>query len=206
MDFTKLKMTQKVERKVKKVPHISLRKDIIKLGLIDHFNEDLIDEANDLFNLVKQSLSITLRGERRRAVVFACIYYSGKMIGEYNTPYNLMETFSLTTPITISTCRKGIKIVESVIGIIPAITTEDIICDIIVKNYSQIEQIDEVMKLYTEIENKSSLLNSTFPKTLAAALVKVWSTRKGLPEITLTDYASGSTIRKVVKEVERVLK
>ena len=200
-------MSHSVTKKVKqqKVDPYSLKKEITKLGLIDYFNEDLINEADNLFNLVRQSLSKCIRGEKRRAVIFACIYYSGKKVGEYKTPYNLMKTFSLTTPITISTCRKGMKIVESVFDVIPTITIEDIIYDIIVRNFIQSNQVDEVMELYTKIRNKSSLLNNTLPKTLAAALIKVWSIRKGLSEINLNDYVHEVTIRKVVEEIERIL-
>ena len=198
--------TYKMSQQGKQQQSKQLRKEIIKLGLIDHFNEDVINEADDLFKLVRQyateQLRGQLRGEKRRAVIFACIYYSGKMTSEYKTPYNLMNIFSLT----ISACRKGIKIVERAIDKdISTITTGDVIYDILVRNFIQSDKVDEVMKLYTKIYKKSSLLNNTLPKTLAAALVKVWSIRKGL-SINLNNYVHEDTIKKVVEEIERVLK
>jgi hypothetical protein len=77
------------------------------------------------------------------------------------------------------------------------------------KFYATKEQKDEILELYKQIENKSSLLNRSRPQSVASGIVRYYilKTNKNVPmnifktKVNLSEL----TINRIVKEIEKIL-
>jgi transcription initiation factor TFIIIB Brf1 subunit/transcription initiation factor TFIIB len=190
----------------RKVEEKTISKDVENMG----FSEPIIIKAEQIY--LEVTKGEIYRGQSRKAIVFACIFFSYKLSGNYQPPESLIKLFGLSR----KNALKGLKIVTvnapkylilntSVISITPV----HIINDIMDKFKSSQEQKEEVIKLYSRIKNKSSKLNRARPQSVAASLIYYWTQQNNI-DINLKEFAkkvdlSELTIDKNTKEITIIL-
>jgi hypothetical protein len=180
-------------------------KDVENLG----FSENIVAKANKLYAQVTEGK--ILRGNSRKAVIFACIFHSYKISGKPQSHEKLIKVFNLSR----KTSLKGLKLVNlyapknskiRTTYITPVNLIDEIMDDIFAATK---EQKEEVIQLYYQVKNKSSRLNRSRPQSVSAALIYYWSRLKK-KEISLKDFTkkvdlSELTINKIAKEIADVL-
>lgn len=128
---------------IRKVEDKSIFKDLDSLG----FSERIINIANDIYTQVTNGK--IYRGNSRKAIVFACIFQTYKIIGKPKSCDNLMETFKLDRKVIL----KGLKHVSFNLP-------KNI--EIITKYITPVELIEEIMtKLNTSDKQKSEISSFT---------------------------------------------
>jgi transcription initiation factor TFIIIB Brf1 subunit/transcription initiation factor TFIIB len=189
---------------IRKIEDKNIFKDVENMG----FSETIIAKADELYSQVTKGQ--IYRGHSRKAIVFACIFHSYKLIGKHQTPENLIRLFNINRKNGL----KGLKIVnvnvpkDSQIHT-SYITPEHLIHDIMDKFRATTAQKEEVVDLYLKIKNKSSKLNRSRPQSVASSLTYYWICKKNI-NISLKDFAkkvdlSELTIQKNTKEVGIIL-
>lgn len=190
---------------IRKIEERTIFKDVETLG----FNEKIVCIANDLYTYVTGDK--IFRGDSRKGIVFACIFYSFKKCDNPQSYDKLIRLFNLTKKVG----SKGIKHVNLHIpknfDLNSSISVNTIITEIMQKFNANSSQIDEVITLYDKIKNKSSQLNRCRPQSLASALVFYWiSKRNNDSNISIKKFIeivnlSEMTINKIIKEINILL-
>ncbi|XP_048582202.1 transcription initiation factor IIB-like [Nematostella vectensis] len=182
----------------------NIDKDVEGMG----FSGVIVAKANEIYTQVTKGQ--IFRGDPRKAIVFACVYYAYKMSGKCQTPKTLMETFGLSR----KSCLKGLKIFSInapkdylLHGTSP--TVVDHIRDVMDRFSASPTQKGEVVQLYYRSKNRSSELNRARPQSFAVALTYYWVRLKGV-NITLKKFSertgvSELTISRKAREVATVL-
>ncbi|XP_048580441.1 transcription initiation factor IIB-like [Nematostella vectensis] len=182
----------------------NIDKDVENMG----FSGVIVAKANEIYTQVTKGQ--IFRGDPRKAIVFACIYYAYKMSGKCQTPKTLMETFGLSK----KSCLKGLKIFSVnapkdylLHGASPTVVHH--IHDVMGKFSASLAQKEEVVRLYYRTKNRSSKLNRARPQSFAAALTYYWIRQRKI-DITLKNFSeragiSELTISRKAKEVATVL-
>ena len=189
---------------MRKTDERNIYKDVENMG----FSDIIISKANNIYNNVTKGQ--IYRGESRKAVVFACVYYAYKMSGKSQIPKNLMQAFNLNKKNSL----KGLKIIninspkDSIIYR-NNLTAVDHISDIMKKFSATENQINEVIELYNKTKNRSSKLNRARPQSVAASLTYYWICKNNM-NINIKKFAqqvelSELTITKNTKEVSKIL-
>ena len=183
----------------------SIRDDVKGLG----FSEKVINEADSIFNIVTNG--DIFRVDKRRSIIVACIFEAYKILGEKITLESILEKLP-TTNITI-----GMRLVETKIKKydverkrITYTSPVDSIIDILSGWDSSPETIEEVIKIYNQIEDKSSMLNRSRARSVAAAVVYYYALLTKRDNIKLKEFSkrvdlSESTITKNAKEISAIL-
>jgi transcription initiation factor TFIIIB Brf1 subunit/transcription initiation factor TFIIB len=189
---------------MRKTEDRNIYKDVENLG----FSESIVSKANKIY--IEVSKGKILRGNSRKALVFACIFHAFKLSGRPQCHDNLINIFGLSK----KTGLRGLKQVNlnapKTLKIQTTyITPVNLIGEILTQFSATKEQEDEVIKLYNSIKNKSSRLNRSRPQSVASAVVYFWIRLKK-KEITLKEFAkrvtlSELTINKIAKEIADVL-
>lgn len=188
----------------RKIDEVSIFKDVDKLG----FSEKIILYANSLYEEVTQKR--IYRGNSRRGIIFACIFHAYKMNELPQSCESLIQVFKIERKVAL----KGLKYVnlnaaKNSLFRHHYISPEDLILEIMDKFYATSDQKQEVIQLYKNIENKSSLLNRSRPKSIAAGVVRYYilQNRKDVPISLFKSKVDLSelTINRIVKEIERIL-
>lgn len=188
----------------RKVEERSIFKDVENMG----FSDKVVRLANDIYSQVTKDK--IYRGNSRKAIVFACIFHSYKIMGKPQSCENLQSVFNLDR----KNILKGMKHVN-----LNApknsevrnryITPVEIVDEIMDKLNANAEQKREVVSIYEMIHNKSSILNRSKPQSVAAGLVYYYiiKTKKDIPieSYTKTVNLSELTVNKIFKEIERIL-
>jgi len=182
----------------------SIFKDVEKLG----FSDKIVSFANTFYEQVTHSK--IFRGNTRKGIIFACIFHAYKCFENPQSCEHLMEIFEINRKVAL----KGLKYVNLNIekdspfrGF--QINTEHLIKEIMVKFNATEKQIEEVLKIYEYIQNRSVLLNRSRPQSVACGVVRYYTIKKN-PEISI-DYfrskihLSELTINKIVKEINRII-
>lgn len=188
----------------RKIEDRTIYKDVENMG----FSDKIISMANNIYEEVTNKK--IFRGKSRKAIVFACIFHAYKLEGNPQSCENLINVFNLDRKIGL----KGLKHVslnapkDSKIRTV-YITPENLIKEIMDKFNAPANQIEEVIKLYQQVKNKSSVLNRSRPQSVASGLVKYYIDMKNKP-ITMSDFKekihlSELTINRIVKEIEKIL-
>ena len=190
---------------IRKSGERSIYKDIEGLGLSD----TIVAVANDLYNQITDG--DIHRGARRRGIIFACIRQSYLLSGKPQTFDDLITLFGLERKSGL----KGVKYVnlktpKEFKKNISHITHQDLLKKIMNTFGAKESQIQEVLNLYPEIQDKSEILNGSRPSSLAAGLIYYWICKNNKLVITSKEFAdevklSELTIRKIYIEISRVL-
>ncbi len=190
---------------IRKSEERTIFKDVESLG----FNEKIVTIANELYmNVTGDKI---FRGDSRKGIVFACIFYSFKKCDNPQSYDKLIRLFNLTKKVG----SKGIKHINLHISKnsdlkTTSISVNTIISEIMSKFNATSDQVDEVIAIYEKIKNKSSQLNRCRPQSLASALVFFWISKRNNDTISIKKFIdivnlSEMTINKIIKEINTLL-
>lgn len=168
------------------------------------FSDSIVKTANELFQEISECA--LLRGNCRRAVVFACVFHAFKINSKSQSHERLMLMFNLSRKAGL----RGLKHVNlyapksSVIHSI-YITPKVLITELMDKFMASDEQKNAVVNIFNLIKNRSSVLNRARPQSVSAGIVFYWIHKTG-KTISSRDFAkkadiSELTIMKIAKEV-----
>lgn len=186
----------------------SIRDDIKGLG----FSDPIINKTDDIFKTIANGR--IFREDKRRSIIVACLLEAHKLL---DIPVSI-EYLLTKLPIGNGNITVGMKMVE--INIKKYDTNKvrvtytspvDSIRDILSKWDSDTNTVEEIIKLYTLIDDKSSLLNRSRSKSVAAGLIYYYALATKRSNIKLKDFSkrvelSESTINTLAKEISGILK
>jgi transcription initiation factor TFIIIB Brf1 subunit/transcription initiation factor TFIIB len=182
-----------------------IREDVKGLG----FPEPIINVAEDIFKTV--TAGNIFRVDKRKAIIVACLMEA------YKIEKQEISLEFILKRISVSNITVGTKIVETQIKKYDTkrsrstyTSPEDSIKDILSQWDSDITVVDEVISLFRKVEDKSSLLNRSRAKSVAAAVVYYYAIATKRKNIVLKDFAirvdlSDTTIQKLAKEISAIL-
>ena len=189
---------------LRKVDEKTIFKDVEGLG----FNDKILDAANKIYMQVTGGK--IHRGKSRKAIIFACVFYTFKELQMQKSCDSLIGVFNLDK----KTGLKGIKYVnlhisKDHIANNVHITPANLVEEIMTKFDATDEQKLEVSDLYKQVRNKSSKINRARPKSVAAGLIYYWiSINKkniSLKEFIKTVNLSELTVIRLSKEIEEII-
>jgi transcription initiation factor TFIIB len=171
----------------------------------------ILNEAKSLYKLISE-IQIS-RGNNRKGIIAACIYFACKNCNVSRSPKELANIFNIKTPLM----TKGIKKFQEIINttsyknrILDAnsITSEDFIhrfCNKLSLNNDDINNIIEIIKKI----NKTNLESEIRPDSIAAGTILLYCKKKS-HIITKKDIAnicqiSEVTINKSCKKIEEFI-
>lgn len=172
------------------------------------FDDSIVSLANTYYLQVTNGK--IHRGESRKGIVFACIYYAYKNNGNPRSCESLSEIFKIQR----KTGLKGLKhfclnIGKEIVHKKAQITPANLVCEIMDKFSVTEEQKAEVVRLYTVIKNKSSKINRSRPQSVASGLTYYWicnnkkqiSLKEFVEEVGLSEL----TVARIAKEIASII-
>lgn len=186
----------------RKIEQKTIFKDLKNLELPN----SIIEEANYLYSLVKQGK--IQRGQTRKGIIFACVYTAFKNQGDPQTPEELQPKFDLKR----KEASRGLNYFNLHIGK----TQKPIYISsyqIIRKNMALLNadplHVEQVVKLYDDIEKVSNILGKSNPQSRCCGLIYYYC-KKIEKDISKDDFAkivglSAVTIIKISKQISEVL-
>ena len=194
---------------LRKIDERSIYKDLEGMN----FPENIVSMANEIYTEVTKGTNEEYkiyRGKSRKAIVFACIFNSYKILNQPVGWESLSKSFGLGR----RECLNGLKTIslnapkKSPIRT-AYITPIHLIEEIMDKFSATKAQKEEVIELYRRIENKSYKLNRSRPQSIASSIVFYWIKKTGknisIKEFTEKVKLSEITIDKISKEIEEIL-
>ena len=182
----------------------NIYKDVSNLNIPD----TIIKEANSLYQHVVGKR--IFRGNTRKSIIFACIFYAYKQSGQPQSCDTLTTLFNIERKDGL----KGLKIVNlhsdnDVVSKSTYITPENIISEIMKKFSASDNDIQEVIDLHSKIYKKSEILNRARPQSVASGLIRYYilKNNKNIPmnDFISTVGISELTINRIVKEISKIL-
>lgn len=192
---------------IRKMEDKSIFKDVENLG----FSDKIVNMANDIYTQVTKGK--IFRGNSRKAIIFGCIFHSVHLNGKSYTCDSLREIFKLDRKIIL----KGLKHVNlnapktSEIRTKPTNSIETIIDEYISKFDIVEEDKKNVLELYNQLKNKSTMINRSRPQSVASSLIYFYLCKKrGANNVSIRDFIkkvklSELTINKISKEIEKII-
>ena len=189
---------------VRKSDEKNIYKDVSNLNIPD----TIIKEANSLYQHVVGKR--IFRGNTRKSIIFACIFYAYKQSGQPQSCDTLTTLFNIERKDGL----KGLKIVNlhsdnDVVSKSTYITPENIISEIMKKFSASDNDIQEVIDLHSKIYKKSEILNRARPQSVASGLIRYYilKNNKNIPmnDFISTVGISELTINRIVKEISKIL-
>jgi len=172
------------------------------------FDDNIVTMANNYYLQVTDGK--IHRGESRKGIVFACVYYAYKNSGNPRSCEALAEVFKIQR----KTGLKGLKhfclnIGKDVVHKKAQITPANLVHDIMDKFSATDEQKAEVIELYETIKNRSSKINRSRPQSVASGLTYYWicnnkkqiSLKEFVEEIGLSEL----TVARIAKEISSII-
>lgn len=172
------------------------------------FDDSIVSMANNYYLQVTDGK--IHRGESRKGIVFACIYYAYKNSGNPRSCGALSEIFKIQR----KTGLKGLKyfclnIGKEVVQKKAQITPANLVSEIMDKFSVTEDQKAEVIRLYEIIKNKSSKINRSRPQSVASGLTYYWictnkkqiSLKEFVEEIGLSEL----TVSRIAKEIAGII-
>ena len=186
----------------------SIKKDLEKLDL----TPEIINLSDELyFKVTKGDIK---RGDLRWGIIFACVFEAYKMIGNPQTPISIQKMFNKVFAITKRNMSHGINYFR--LGMpkeekkdIQYITAEHFIPSILEKFDIKQEHTENILALYKEIENKSSVINRRNPQSVSCGLVYYYL-KKLNADISVGKFGkivglSEITISNIMNEIDEVI-
>jgi len=179
------------------------------------FPENVVLTADKIYESITSMVEVNkkqqiFRGDRRKAIIFACIYHAHNLHGIFIEHNTLISIFSLERQIAL----EGIKYVNQKVPKDSFIRTLRItpihLVREFMKQFSATEkQCCEVIELYNKIKNRSSKINQSRPQSIAAGIVYYWIKKNNI-NITIQKFIqicklSILTIEKIEKEISNIL-
>ena len=189
---------------IRKSEEKNIYKDVSSLNIPD----TIVKEANRLYQHVVGKR--IFRGNTRKSIIFACVFYAYKKSGEPQSCDTLTTLFNIARKDGL----KGLKIVNlqsdsDVIAKSTYITPENIINEIMKKFSASDEDIKEVIELHSRVYKRSEILNRARPQSVASGLIRYYILKNN-KSITMEDFTSivgisELTINRIVKEISKIL-
>tara|TARA_Y100000592_G_C5418520_1_gene291912 strand:- start:40 stop:825 length:786 start_codon:yes stop_codon:yes gene_type:complete len=190
---------------VRKSDEKNIFKDVSNLDI----PETITREANTIYqSVVKDRI---YRGNTRKAIIFACIFYAYKNINKPQTCDSLINLFNIERKDGL----KGLKIVnmnisnDTNISKNNYITPQNIITEFMTNLSASQYDIQCVIELYDKIHKKSEVINRARPQSVASGLIRYYILKNN-KNISIEDFVSivhisELTINRMVKEISRIL-
>lgn len=165
---------------------------------------EVVDRANDTYAIVTEE-SI-LRGNSRKGLIFACIYYAYEEMGNRKSPEEMKTFFGINK----KTLSGGMKMYNLKIRHKAVYTTPlDFIEKIMNKFDSSTQHTQFVTKLFYKIKNQTNFMNRSNPDSIAAALCYFFFKHIKYP-ISLSDFSkrvglSDITVHKISKKIAELV-
>jgi transcription initiation factor TFIIIB Brf1 subunit/transcription initiation factor TFIIB len=189
---------------IRKSDEKNIFKDVSSLNIPDN----IIQEANTIYQTVVKNQ--IYRGNTRKAIIFACIFYAYKNMNKPQTCDALISLFNIERKDGL----KGLKLVNInsdnvIISKTNYITPQNIIAEFMNNLSASKEDTDKVIELYTHIHKKSEIINRARPQSVASGLIRYYILKHG-KNISMSDFIgivkiSELTINRMVKEISRIL-
>lgn len=189
---------------MRKIEERTINKDVDHMG----FSDKIIEKANSIYETV--SGGKIFRGNSRKAIIFACIFHAYKLSGDPQPCETLIEIFNLEKKVGL----RGLKLVNLKV---PSnsdikssyITPQHLIIDIMNKFDATEEQKQDVIRIYEQIANRSSILNRSRPQSVASGIVRYYILVNN-KDISMNEFRakvklSELTINRIVKEIGTLL-
>ena len=189
---------------MRKTDERTINKDVENMG----FSDKIIERANQIYDKVANGK--IYRGNSRKSIIFACIFHAYKLEANPQSCENLIEIFSLDRKIALRGLKAvNLKTEKNSELKSTYITAEHLITDIMEKFDATEHQIAEVIDIYKQINNKSSILNRSRPQSVAAGIVRYYIIINQ-KEISMADFRakvklSELTINRIVKEITKLI-
>jgi transcription initiation factor TFIIIB Brf1 subunit/transcription initiation factor TFIIB len=189
---------------IRKNEEKNIYKDVASLNIPD----TIIKEANTLYQHVVGTR--IFRGNTRKSIIFACIFYAYKQSGQPQSCDSLTTLFNIERKDGL----KGLKIVNlnsdnNIISKSTYITPENIISEIMKKFSANDSDIQQVILLHSKVYKRSEILNRARPQSVAAGLIRYYILKhnKNIPMKDFTPIVGISelTINRIVKEISKIL-
>ena len=175
-----------------------------------NFDKDIINIANDIYNQITNNK--IFRGRSRKSIIYACILYAYRMKGVTVNTTNILQLFQINKKSGLSGMRYlNMNINENStykLSHNKHLSPINIIKNVMKTFNASDDDINEVINLYHTIENKSSKINRSRPKSIANSLIYYWIKEKG-KDIDISFFSSKVnmselTINKLVKEISDI--
>ena len=172
------------------------------------FDDNVVMMANDFYTRITNGN--IHRGESRKGIVFSCVYYAYKQLGNPRACENLADIFKIER----KTSLKGLKyfrlnIEQGTIKNTTQITPANLVTEIMDRFSATPEQKSEVIALYEKIKDRSSKINRSRPQSVASGLTYYWicNSKK---RITLKEFVdeiglSELTVIRIAKEIATII-
>ena len=165
---------------------------------------EVVDRANDAYSIVTEDA--ILRGNSRKGLIFACIYYAYEELGQRKSPEEMKNCFGVNKK-TLSGGMKtyNLKIKHKAVYTSPL----DFISKIMNKFNSSEQHIQFVTKLFYKIKNQTNFMNRSNPDSIAAALCYFFFKHIKYP-ISLNEFSkrvglSDITVHKISKKIAELV-
>ena len=182
----------------------SIKKDLEPLDL----SKIIAEKASSLYSEVTRNK--ILRGNHRRSVVCACIFYAYKLTGNSQTYNDIIELMNITKTDGV----KGIKFFRMNSSHLPEATNSP---EVLIKSLMEkicVETkdnvVEEITHLYHKIYNRSSLINKSRTHSVISGLIFFWICLRKI-DLKVAKFASmvelsPLTIIKIAEEISEILK
>jgi transcription initiation factor TFIIIB Brf1 subunit/transcription initiation factor TFIIB len=174
------------------------------------FKRQIVYDANEIYESVTNKK--IFRGNKRRGIVFACIYHAFNKNDNPLSCETLIHLFDIQNNIAL----RGLKFVNINLAVDSPLRVKksqndiyNLINEIMTAFHASPSQIKETLELYTYLTNKSSLLNRSRPGSVAAAIVKYYILKKN-PNFS-SDFLkykirlSELTLTRITREIDLIL-
>jgi transcription initiation factor TFIIIB Brf1 subunit/transcription initiation factor TFIIB len=185
---------------IRKYEEKSIYRDVERYQI----QREVVDRANDTYSLVTED-SI-LRGNSRKGLIFACIYYAYEEFGQRKSPDEMKTLFGINKK-TLSGGMKmyNLKIKHKAVYTSPL----DFISKIMNKFETTEQHIQFVTRLFCKIKNQTNFINRSNPDSIAAALCYFFFRNIKYP-ISLTEFSkrvglSDITVHKISKKIAELV-
>jgi len=186
----------------RKVPDKGIAKDLE----FYNFPSEIIHLADRFYSMVTNG--DIKRSNLRKGIMFACVFYAYKEVGNPQTPDSLREIFGITrknvskglTYFCLGCPKRNLDHYISAAHFIPQVFKTFGIKE---------EHTQECLQLFKTIEHKSSLLNRANPQSVSKGIV-FYYLRKINSEINITAYSkevdlSEVTINRICNTIDSIL-
>lgn len=163
-EYKYVNMKQQSGRQVRKMYEKSIFKDLDAYCI----PQNIQIYANEHYKKVSDGK--IFRGQSRKAVIFSCVFIAYKQMNQPQSIERLQTVFKINK----KTVSKGIKIVGLALQKQDNkmfLNVDDIIPEMLSKFQSSTEVHEKVKQLYYVIQNRSSTINRSRPRSVAAALI-----------------------------------
>lgn len=190
---------------IRKSEDKNIFKDVSNLDIPDN----IIQEANNIYQHVVQNN--IYRGNTRKSIIFACIFYAYKNMEKPQTCDSLINLFNIQRKDGL----KGLKLVtmnckdKEIITKNNYITPQNIITEFMNNLSASKQDIQNVLELYIKIHKKSEVINRARPQSVASGVIRYYILKHN-KNISIEDFVnivkiSELTINRMVKEISRIL-